>query len=112
MQRIPQDQVGALLRVRLVDQDGKAVPLTEENETLQLVLEPPTGAPLTVTATVHGAAADGVLEYATTAGDLAKFGVWRVQPLVTRTNGAEPTPATVAVLRGLPVPFEVVAKLA
>lgn len=83
MLKVTQNQVGFVVRVRLIDQDGVVIPLTDATE-LEILASPPRGATKSWTATAVDGDAAGILGYTTIAGDLAEFGVWRLQPhLVT-----------------------------
>lgn len=72
---IVQNQVGAVVRVRMLDQDGNPVSLAGAT-TLEILARPPRG-PAKVWAAAE--VAEGVLGYTTQAGDLAEFGQWRLQ---------------------------------
>lgn len=73
--------VGTVLRVRVLDQDGAAQDLT--GATLVMYLRKPDGSVLTKTPTVTTTGTDGRMYYTAVSGDWDAAGPWAVQVKLT-----------------------------
>lgn len=73
--------VGSLIRLTIVDQDG--APVDVSSATLVLYLRSPKARLLTKTPSLTSGGTDGRIQYATLAGDLDVPGNWQAQAKVT-----------------------------
>lgn len=74
--------VGTRLTVRIVDQDGALVDLTNASS-MFVLLRKPNGTVLSRAASIRYAGPDGRITYTTVAGDIDRAGVWKIQGRVT-----------------------------
>ncbi len=91
-ERIHVGDVGTLLILTIVDltqvnPDGTHPPLDLTGQTLlEVILEDPSGDSVTKTGVLVGAEVDGVIKYATIAGDLDAPGLWYAQANIAIPN--------------------------
>ena len=78
------DDVGTVLRVQVLDQDGQAVDITSATG-LVLTLQRPDGTKVTKTPTKE-VGTQGWLTYTVVAEDLDQAGWWKLQTVVTFTS--------------------------
>ena len=77
--------IGTIIRLTIVDEDGDAVDVSGAT-TKQIVIGKPDGTVLTKAASFTDDGADGQIEYATVEGDLDIPGQWRAQGAVAITG--------------------------
>lgn len=77
--------VGTIFEATLLD-NNVAVDLTGQT-VLELVFRKPSGARVTKTAALSGAASLGIIKYTTIAGDLDETGSWSLQAHITIPAG-------------------------
>lgn len=85
-QKIFVNDIGTVFRATIRDNAGVIVPLADA--TLEACFMKPSGVALEVTPEIETDGSDGVIIYASVAGDLSEHGRYTYQVLVTLPNGA------------------------
>jgi hypothetical protein len=86
IRKVQQHNIGTTIRMRLKDQAGEPLDLTDAT-TVEIWVRKTSGATAVWPAVVSGAPTEGVLEHATIAGDLDEFGRWEIQGHVVVPDG-------------------------
>ena len=99
------NDIGTVLRVQIVDEDGAPIDISAATVKEILLLKPDKRTSLLKTATFTTDGTDGMIEYATVDGDLDTLRVWQIQGRVTTPLGKwSSKKGTFCVLANIPDP--------
>lgn len=99
------NDIGTVLRVQIVDEDGTPIDISAATVKEILLLKPDKRTSLLKTATFTTDGTDGMMEYVTVDGDLDKLRVWQIQGRVTTPLGKwSSKKGTFCVLPNIPDP--------
>lgn len=80
------NDIGTVIRVTIVDQDGVALNVAAATA-LKILIKKPEGTVLNKTALLYTDGTDGIIKYTVIAGDLDEVGIYSIQGHVTLPSG-------------------------
>lgn len=89
MSCIMQNNIGTIFRITIKDCETDDIVNVSGCDTKEIIFTKPTGTKVTKTAAYYTDGSDGIIQYATVAGDLDEVGVWQMQAHVVIGAGSD-----------------------